>query len=237
MGCELPKRSLPGSRLRAFLRRVSPMRLYRELYKNKFFNKVFVAYLLITVVANFALFFLLSENLSQIKTEQSMEMSSQVLVTMDAFLTGKIAACRSIHQKLYRDGANWSLLLSRLESDTMSSLSPTQFQALRDAVVLTAHSIDSQINSISLYGYEQQNVIRFTAYSDLLEDTVQLGEVFRRSGESTQLLSGRGPDNRGNSFSLFVCNPVRSSQSLTKTVGMIAMRFDAMKPAPNLPAV
>ena len=68
--------------------------------KNSFFNKIFLVYALITIISGIVLFLILTENLITIKKDQALEMSGQVIESVDSFLQTKIVDEKSIYQKL-----------------------------------------------------------------------------------------------------------------------------------------
>lgn len=219
--------------LREIITRCSPKAFYQKYYKKKLFNKLFFVYLLITIVANLLLFSILSQNLTTIKYQQTIDMSNQILTTVDGLLENKITNGKSIHQKLIQDTKNWDWITSqlRISPPDNTDMSANVNQTIRKSVIATVHSIDSQINGVYLSSNQTNRVLNL---ADLLgseqysyfPDKVNIASIGGSSG--TRLISGRMEDNHTNSYSLFMLDSVSDPNNFTSLIGTIVMRFDGM---------
>jgi len=193
-----------------------------------------MSYLLITVVSSVFLFYILSENLLTIKYDQTLDMSNQVLTTVDSYLKSKISGEKSIHKKLLQDTSNWNRLLSYLGDEDNGSYYEDYHQQVRRTVTTTAYSIDIQFVGIFFYGSQGGNSVQIGTSSDLEDynfflDRVRVGfDDMKNNDLNSKLVSGRKPDNASQMFSLFIFDSINDPQDFTQEIGTMAVSFNAM---------
>lgn len=203
---------------------------YRKYLKSKFFNKILLVYLMITIVAYIILFFILSRNLIAIKSDQALEMSNQVLATVDNFLENKIEHMKSIHQKLLKDTGNWNKITDQLKHTDYSANDVTDNSSARQNLIETVHSIDSQIFGVFLYGKESKQILMFGNLSNSMEYKTFLKTVSQKGGEADINLkwgTGRSDQNHSNAFSIFLYDSIKDPENFTSEIGIMAMCFSS----------
>lgn len=203
--------------------------LYRKYISRSFFRKIFIVYVVITIMTGQILFVVISRNLMTIKYDQALIMSDQIIATVDNFLVNKMTGALSIHQRLYRDKETWTLLVSELQNPGSNELSAYQQQELRRIVSNTMYGIDKDFNGLFLGGYGRGNVIQYGSGQTLIENKFFTDCLIkgRESGKQIQLVSARNEKSPGNAFSVFLFSTVKSPD-YSKDIGTLAVFFNAM---------
>lgn len=221
--------------LKRHLRMFSLRGFYEKYYKKKFFSKIFFAYFLVTTVASLVLFAVLSENLKTIKQKESLDISSQVLSTVDDFIDNKINHAESIQQKLIFDRENWAWLTMQLNLPGPETDDPVktedEYRQINQTISRTAYSIDSQINGLYLYGMQSKRTMIFGNYQNNTDYRYlfhQLNAEDYGDGGGQKLLSGRQENDHTNSFSVFLSGSIQNPDNFSVKIGEIAMSFDSM---------
>lgn len=204
-------------------------RLWIKYVKSHFFNKAFLIFLLIGIAASVLLLFVLSENLITIKTEQALDMSNQILDTVESYLQQKITAAYSIHQRFIRDSDNWSTLISHLKYEGESGMAASRYASLRQSMGQTIYAVDSQFYGLFIYGDKNREVMRLSNGPDSNDKTVFLEWAKSKNRPSgAHLLIARNPAARNNAFSFLIVNTINDPDTFTTELGAMGLSFSAM---------
>lgn len=198
--------------------------------KNSFFNKIFLVYALITIISSFVLFLILTENLITIKKDQALEMSGQVIESVDSFLQSKIVDEKSIYQKLYRDDEKWAHLIEEIINEERQDYYTEHLQEVQKNITQTVYAVDNQFNGTFLYGKNTGKILQFGSFQNSGEYQFFVNTVhdFAYLEESkTKLVSARNEYTGNNSFSIFIFDPIRDPANFATKIGTMAMCFNA----------
>lgn len=128
-------------------------RLYEYFLKNKFFNKIILIYILITVMTITGLMYLISERYSVITTRQNVQFNMQVLETVDQFLYTRIKAFKQVIQSLYMDESDGRNILEILQNKVKVDSDDYMYKHISIVKFLNekAISADQSMEGVFLY--------------------------------------------------------------------------------------
>lgn len=201
-------------------------------FSSHFFRKALLTYLLTAIAAGIALHLILSQNLVTIKTEQALDMSSQIVDSVDNYLSDKIVSARSIHQKLIMDSENWHSITSRLKSPDGAQAVLPGYSDLRQVVNQTVYAVDTQYYGLFFCGNDSNSVLLFVKSLDT-NDQYFFTEWARRARESGKdagfsLRPARRLGVNGNAYTIFVLSQVNDPAAFTDRIGFMGLSFSAL---------
>lgn len=210
--------------------------IYKRYIKNHFFNKIFIIYILITLFANAILFVTLSGNLTNIKKEEAMTMSDQILSTVDSFLTGKLENTRTFQQRLIRNKTAWKTLTDQIKNADQREYYMEDFQNDRENVMQNIYAIDKEIYGVLFLGNNADIVLRF-GNMDEIGNSAFLKESVKKMSSMDKTRIYMAPDrkasNKSNAFPFFLFSVVNDPDDFTQQIGVMAVCFSGR----NLPHV
>ncbi len=201
---------------------------WERYFASHFFRKAFLTYFMMAVISGIVLLIVISQNLVTIKTEQTLDMSNQIIETVDDYLMEKIISARSIHQKLIKDNANWSLITSHLKAISKDKASFPEYPQLRQVVNQTVFSVDSQFYGLFFYSNSGDDALLFV--NDLNKYDRDFFIRWSRENNNEKGISlqpARADSVRNNAYPIFVFSRVSAPESFAQEIGTMGLSFSA----------
>ncbi len=200
-------------------------RWLKKYFAYSFVNKVFFVYLFITLAAGVSLMFLLSHNLKTIKYEQTMDMSNQILTSMDSFLENKFEAEKSIYQSFLQMPDKWETVVGTLQEDSP----PPWQEEVRNSFSQTAYAVDRQFTGLYAFGFSKERAVSLgneMDSGDFYYFETLAGQMKGQKDTGSSLVTSRGR-RLSNMFSIFLLDTIHAPDDFTEDIGILGICFHA----------
>lgn len=192
-----------------------------------FINKVFLLFLFGIVITGVFLIFLLSGNLRSIKYEQSMDMSDQILTSVDDFMEDKVKAEKLLYQRFLQMDLEWGGILDQLYDESDEEDSGQLFSTVQNSCAEVAYAIDSQFTGIYVAGLNNKKA--FSVSGEMNSGDYYYFEKQAENIRDAQRLTNPLVTSRGNhlnhNYSIFLFDMIHEPDDFTKDIGILGVCF------------
>lgn len=201
----------------------------KRIFFYSFVNKVFLIFLFITVVVLAALLILLTENLRSIKYEQSVNMSDQILSSIDDFMEEKAESEKFLYQRLLQMRPDWETILSRVLDESGDAEDIQRLSQVQSVFSKEAYAIDSQFSGMYAASFVNDSIFSLGStvdsgdyyYFETLAKKLQEGQEV-----SNNLVTSRG-NHMNHNYSVFILDIIHEADDFTSDVGVLGICFHA----------
>lgn len=187
------------------------------------FNKVFFMFFVLVMSAGILLLMSVFSNLKGIKYEQTMDMSNQILASLDGFMEGKIESEKALYRKIRKEKQIWKAVLQNIETEDEQ----VDLSKIYKNIFESAQAIDRQFSGVYVAALDSEKVF---SISDVMEAKdyyffeKQINRLREKEDFSSFIVTSR-ENHLNQDYSVFILDTIHSENDFTEDIGILGVCF------------